>query len=498
MRAFLSLVPRRFPTAARVGVAFGIILVLFAVALMTVLRALHTEDLADAEAAHLDLAKHSAHRVAALARDQYVHQAHTIIYGNGSHLDHYNAFARAAAEAARELHDYASKDDERQLAVRISNLLREDDAQFKSEMVPAVERADTVTTRRLHGALEAHTTEIVGLIGALSQELEGRADAAREHANILRKRVRVLAICCFGAALAFACGLAVAITRRLAGRVSALRSGAKSLGNGNLSARVMLAGEDEFSELAQAFNDMASSLANKQSELLRSQKLASVGHVAAGVAHEINNPLGIILGYVKLMRRKPGIADDDGLRVIEEEAVQCQRVVQGLLDLARTPTLNPEPVDLGALTRDCVERLVASDRNGGVGIDAAKVQNGVNVYGDEMRLRQVVTNLLLNAVEASPQGQNVVVEVRREGAQVLLAVLDMGPGMSDETRAHVFEPFFTTKAQGTGLGLAVAYAVVDAHLGEIRLEPASAGGTRAVVLLPVMSELMASSETVRR
>jgi signal transduction histidine kinase len=247
---------------------------------------------------------------------------------------------------------------------------------------------------------------------------------------------------------------------------------------------VLLGGHDEFSELAQAINDMAASLARNQEQLLRSQKLASVGQVAAGVAHEINNPLGVILGYVKLMRRKPGTADDEGLRVIEDEAVQCQRVVQGLLDLARTPTLVPEPVDLGALTLECVERLLASDRSGGVGIDTAKVQRGVMATGDEMRLKQVVTNLLLNAVEASSSGQSIVIEVRREGARALLAVHDMGQGMSEETRRHVFEPFFTTKTGGTGLGLAVAHAVVDAHHGEIRLEPAEGGGTRAVVLLP--------------
>jgi signal transduction histidine kinase len=332
--------------------------------------------------------------------------------------------------------------------------------------------------------MEAHITEVVELIGTLSQQLEARADTAREHANVLRRRVRILAICCFGMATALAAGLAVAITRRLVGRVSALRTGARSLGEGNLSARVLLGGQDEFSELAQAFNDMASSLARNQEQLLRSQKLASVGQVAAGVAHEINNPLGVILGYVKLMRRKPGTADDDGLRVIEDEAVQCQRVVQGLLDLARTPTLIPEPVDLGALTRECVERLLASDRGGGVGIDTSNVRSGVTALGDEMRLKQVVTNLLLNAVEASSPGQKVVVEVRREGAQALLTVLDTGRGMSDETRSHVFEPFFTTKAGGTGLGLAVAHAVVDAHHGEIRLERADGGGTRAVVLLP--------------
>ena len=282
-------------------------------------------------------------------------------------------------------------------------------------------------------------------------------------------------------------GAEVIATDYQVGRVSALRSGARSLGDGDLSARVVLRGHDEFSELAQAFNDMASSLARKQEQLLRSQKLASVGQIAAGVAHEINNPLGIILGYVKLMRRKPGTPDDEGLRVIEDEAVQCQRVVQGLLDLARTPTLMAESVDLGALTRECVERLLGSDRGGGAGIDTANVQSGVVALGDEMRLKQVVTNLLMNAVEASSTGQKVVVEVRREGDHALLTVLDKGQGMNDETRSHVFEPFFTTKAMGTGLGLAVAHSIVDAHHGEIRLERADGGGTRAVVLLPAAS-----------
>lgn len=478
------MLPQRFSTAARLVAAFGIILVLFAAALLIVLRALHEEDRADADAARLDLAKHSAHRVAALAREQYIHQAHTIIYGNGSHMGHYNGFARDAAEAASMLHDYASTDNERQMAARISDLLHDNDEQFRSEMVPAVQRSDTASIRQLHRSMEGYITEVVQLIGALSQQLEAKADAARDHANALRRRVRVLAVCCFGMATALAAGLAVAITRRLVGRVSALRSGARTLGSGDLSARVLLGGHDEFSELAQAFNEMAASLGRNQEQLLRSQKLASIGQVAAGVAHEINNPLGVILGYVKLMRRKPGTADDEGLRVIEDEAIQCQRVVQGLLDLARTPSLIPEPVDLGVLTRECVERLLASDRSRGVHIDIAAVQSGVTALGDELRLKQVVTNLLLNAVEASSPDQTVVVAVRREGAHALLTVLDTGQGISEEARSHVFEPFFTTKARGTGLGLAVAHAVVDAHRGEIRLDSAEGGGTRAVVLLP--------------
>jgi signal transduction histidine kinase len=192
------------------------------------------------------------------------------------------------------------------------------------------------------------------------------------------------------------------------------------------------------------------------------------------------------------MRRKGAGGDGEGLRVIEEEAVQCQRIVAGLLDLARPPSLSVAQMDLGALVYDCVDRLRASGRTADVAIDVTRVESHVTALGDDTRFRQVVTNLLLNAVEASAPGQVVTVEVRPEGNRALLGVLDQGLGLTEEMRQRVFEPFFTTKAKGSGLGLAVAHAVVDAHQGEIRLDPGPLGGTRAVVLLPAPPQTVRS------
>jgi signal transduction histidine kinase len=140
----------------------------------------------------------------------------------------------------------------------------------------------------------------------LNDELELRSNAARSRAEDLRRQARRATVACFALAIVLATGLGLWLTRTVVRRVDGLRQGARRIGSGDLGARIELAGNDEFAELAASFNQMAASLAHEQAALVRSQKLASIGQVAAGVAHELNNPLSVILGYAKLLRANPG------------------------------------------------------------------------------------------------------------------------------------------------------------------------------------------------
>jgi len=157
--------------------------------------------------------------------------------------------------------------------------------------------------------------------------------------------------------------------------------------------------------------------------------------------------------------------------------------VQDLLDIARTAELDPARVDLAQLAAQEVERLAAAGRFEGREV---RCESGgpVEAWVDGKKLRQVIGNLLTNAVEASAPGGVVQVRVHETGGEREIEVLDSGPGVPPEARARLFEPFFTTKAEGTGLGLAICRAIVEAHGGRISLENRGEGGARAAIRLP--------------
>ena len=227
---------------------------------------------------------------------------------------------------------------------------------------------------------------------------------------------------------------------------------------------------------------MTRALAEHQEKLVQSEKLAGIGRLAAGVAHEINNPLAVILGYVKLLRRKSEGALAEDLAVVEDEAGKAQAIVEGLLDLARAPANAPEPVDLRALCEEAVARLGETGRLGGARVSVA---GAGQVEGQPHRLRQVLLNLVRNGAEAAGPEGRVEVEVAAEpGGGARVEVRDSGPGLPEAAHGKLFEPFFTTKPTGTGLGLAVSQAIARAHGGEITADAAPGGGTRFTVRLP--------------
>jgi PAS domain S-box-containing protein len=195
---------------------------------------------------------------------------------------------------------------------------------------------------------------------------------------------------------------------------------------------------------------------------LREQdRLASLGVLAAGVAHEINNPIAVIRGYRGAMREEDHSAElKEELRILDEEATLCQRIAEELLMYARTPALSPIPVDMAELLRDVAERTesvpVRSSRSPGTSpiiVDAESAEMTV----DPLRIRQVVVNLVTNAREAVTDGTPIIVLGRVYDDGYRIEVQDRGVGISAEALDHIFEPFFTTKRNGTGLGLAVCY-----------------------------------------
>ncbi|HQR30971.1 MAG TPA: ATP-binding protein [Anaeromyxobacteraceae bacterium] len=226
---------------------------------------------------------------------------------------------------------------------------------------------------------------------------------------------------------------------------------------------------------------MTASLQEHQDRLVRSEKLAGIGRLAAGVAHEINNPLAVILGYVRLMRKKAEGPLAEELRIVEEEAVRARDIVEGLLDLSR-PLPDPSPrVDLRELCDEVAERVAGALPGEGAVI---AVEGHGEAPGVPSKLRQVLVNLVRNATEAAGPGGRVTVRVSAGGATARVEVEDDGPGIGEGAAARLFEPFFTTKARGTGLGLAVSRAIARAHGGDVTGEARLPRGARFTLHLP--------------
>lgn len=365
---------------------------------------------------------------------------------------------------------------------------------------------------------EMAVSAALGKIGDLAAGIRGnieehQASARHQHAVTTR------AVGAVGSAVVLAAVLlGISQYRSVMSPLSALRRGVRQIADGEFSQRLDLRASEEFADLAREFNRMAEQLdgfyhrleeqvASKSRELVRSERLASVGFLAAGVAHEINNPLGIISGYAELALQQVESAGDgpraDGaakdlarsLAIICEEAFRCKEITTKLLSLARQgdesrrrlclPDLVEQVVELVGGLPEYRQRTIAIELPPGID------RQSLCVTAIEAEMKQVLLNLLLNALHATAEGGEVNIALSRDGAWVELAVLDGGRGMSADTLDRVFEPFFTDRRAarpGTGLGLSITHAIVQAHGGAITAASDGPGkGSRFVVRLPAQS-----------
>ncbi|HYW30733.1 MAG TPA: ATP-binding protein [Gemmatimonas sp.] len=230
----------------------------------------------------------------------------------------------------------------------------------------------------------------------------------------------------------------------------------------------------------------------------QSEKLAALGQLAAGVMHEINNPLATIAACAETLALQDVASAGELLRIIDLEVQRCKRIVNGLLDFSRPKPASREPLDINGVVQQGMFLLQHHPRYKRVRmIEELELATPLYVEGDADQLVQVLIALVINAMDASPEGGRVTVRTRYEApigsgtAHALLEVVDEGPGIPRALQGKVFEPFFTTKAQGegTGLGLAICYGIVTDHGGHLELVPSDSGTLFRVALpeSPVMS-----------
>jgi len=261
---------------------------------------------------------------------------------------------------------------------------------------------------------------------------------------------------------------------------------------GRLDTRLDVHSGDELGDLARDFNTMIEVLReNKElaAVLAKQEKMASLGVLSSEVAHEINNPLGVILGYAAHMEGKLDAEDPniEHVREIKNECRRCKNIVQDLLSFTRIPKPSFERVDLNAL----LEQIVAFVSNH-ADLEHLTLERDLDselplMRVDPDQLRRVVINLVLNAGAATEEGGHLWISTRRRLSHMMVELVfrDDGSGIAEDDLARVFDPFFTTRTQGTGLGLAISKTIIEANHGHIHIDSKPDRGTTVVVTLPM-------------
>jgi len=342
----------------------------------------------------------------------------------------------------------------------------------------------------------------------------------------LRTSAITMAALSLGFILVVALGVGFFVHRLVYLPLRDLETGASRLSSGNLDQPIPVRSGDEFGRLAGSFNTMTVALKNSQSELrewahtleqkvakrtqelrvaeaetARTEKLASVGLLAAGIAHELNNPLTGVLTFTSLMRKKmpDGSADAEDLDLVIQETKRCAAIIRRLLDFAREKAPEKKFADLNQVIEDTariIERP-ASFRDVDIAMDLDR--NLPPVWVDADLIKQVIMNMLVNALHAIENEGNITVRSRRSadskspepGLQPVpmaeISIIDTGCGIPEKNLKRIFDPFFTSKevGKGTGLGLSVSHGIVKAHGGVIEVESQAGRGSTFRIYLPL-------------
>jgi|SRR5208282_2479379 two-component system, NtrC family, sensor kinase len=315
------------------------------------------------------------------------------------------------------------------------------------------------------------------------------------------------------------------VWREVGQPIKALKQGTEHLARGELGYQIEERSQDEVGGLAHSFNGMSLQLRTANEEIvdwaktledrveqktkelnrahdhvLHVEKMASIGKMAAVVAHEVNNPLFGILTYAKLIRKWVGLGQTDHekreeamqcLDLIASESRRCGDLIKNLLSLSRTSPMNVQSTDLRGVIDRCLMLARPQLEQGGIELQLKIAEDLPRVPCDPAQIEQVLIALIMNAIDAMPRGGNLWIEswLNRAATEIEIQVRDDGSGIAPDVLPHIFEPFLTTKesGHGVGLGLAIARGIVDRHSGRIEVESELGRGTTFTVTLPTQA-----------
>jgi two-component system NtrC family sensor kinase len=275
--------------------------------------------------------------------------------------------------------------------------------------------------------------------------------------------------------------------RHLARPIQQLAENIQAYGRGEPQMPPIPSGVREVKDVQLAFTDLSSTLQQAEQQLLQSARMASIGEMAAGIGHELNNPLNNIRSLTKLLQRyQPENSDyQSDVAALSDETRRATHIVRGILDFARQTPPQYAFFSISHWLHQCVQRMNEAVKEKSVSITLNHFDD-ISIEGDADQLEQVMINLLTNAIQASPFEGDVRINVQEQAEQVCIQVLDQGEGLDDDTLMRAFEPFFTTKlvGQGSGLGLSISHGIVQSHGGSLRLNNNDGGGAMAEMCLP--------------
>ncbi|MDY0061292.1 MAG: ATP-binding protein [Myxococcota bacterium] len=408
------------------------------------------------------------------------------------HLGEASRVARGAAQSERiePAEQVGLVELQRQLATLIARM--DGVEALSGELSLAVterdfERAADVQ-RRLKSESRSLRREVKRLMLALRSAIDDsvlRAERAETSSFWVVVALSIIAVL-LSVVVTFFAGMALEPIRRLTDAVKRVSAG------GELG-RVEIRGNDELSLLAAEFNRMVEALRQRDAELRRSERLATIGRMSAQVAHEVRNPLQSIGLNSELLEEELAARPDAAehpealelLRSIQEEVERLTGVTEDYLRLARLPSPDLQPEDVNEVVLRLLEFLSGELDHAGIVLRTELAPGLPAVLADEHQLRQALLNLVRNSREAMDGGGELRVSTAREGDHVRIGVADTGGGIPGPALPNIYEPFFSTKEGGTGLGLALARAVVEAHHGTIECRSTPGVGTEFLLRLPL-------------
>lgn len=333
--------------------------------------------------------------------------------------------------------------------------------------------------------------------------LDSQFDLGGAAGNISRS-LKLMILYCLGSILLIELFAGLFIIRNVTTRLRKLAEGPREIEKGNLDFRIELGGQDEIAGMAHSFNSMALSLKRAEAEnrelsrrVIHNAKMASMGRLAASVAHEINNPLSGVLTYTKLISRKISeepVTDEGKKEMLKQfeacigEIKRCGNIVKNLLQFSRDSEAIPESVDMHNIIDKSLSIINHHFEINKIEKITRFEARDPTLSGDANQLEQVLIALCMNAVEAMPKGGVLTIATRESdgGAALLVSVTDTGRGIPPQIRSSIFEPFFTTKegAHSAGMGLSVVYGIMLRHRGQIEVESQPGQGTTFLLTFP--------------
>lgn len=269
--------------------------------------------------------------------------------------------------------------------------------------------------------------------------------------------------------------------------VKKLLNATERLASGDLNAEVNVKTKDEIGSLARSFDQMTRELKLSRDKLVQSEKLAAIGKLSAGIAHEIRNPLTSMKMIIQLLRKKfqQDESAKESLQIILNEIDRLELIISGFLDFARPLELSLKPTNIANVIAEVTSLMQANLKHRKIKLIEKIDENIPEIMLDNNRMKQVLMNIILNSMQAMPEGGTITIQCHynQYEQRIYIEISDTGIGMSQNVLDHAFEPFFSAKSNGTGMGLANVKKIIDLHNGDIKIESAEGKGTRVIISL---------------